>query len=85
MKTFFKVLLLVVAVIVAIKLLPATLALGCALVFGLAIAATVGVSLLAVGVVLGLALLVLFAPIWLPIMLLVGLILLIRRLVSPRA
>lgn len=83
MKTFLLVLLLVVAAIVAFKLLPALLAFGCLLLLGVFVALSVGFSLLAVGFCVGLVLLAVLAPIWLPALALLGLILLVRRLASP--
>lgn len=79
MKTFLKVTLLVILALIAIKLLPLTIGLGFAA--GLAL-----VGLLAAGLsfVAGLALVVLLlaavlAPVWIPLLLLIGFIALIRR------
>ena len=80
MNTFVKVLLLVVAAIVAVKLLPLTFALGCVLgllVMGLLL---LGLSLVAVTLVAGVALVSVLAPIWVPVLLVVGLIALIKKL-----
>jgi hypothetical protein len=79
MKTFLKVLLVVILAMVAIKLLPATFALGCILAVGLAILAAVGVSVLAIGLYVALAIVALLSPIWLPILAIVGIIALIKR------
>jgi hypothetical protein len=79
MKTFFKVLLLVVLAVVAIKLLPITLAFGCLLALGVAVLAAIGVSLMAIGTCLGLAITALLAPVWLPLLVALGIIMLIKR------
>lgn len=83
MKTFLKILLVLVAVIVAIKLLPFTIALACVL--GLAVAGMVvlGGSALVLLVCAGLAAAVLLSPIWIPVLALVGIIALCRRLNRP--
>lgn len=85
MKTFLKVLLIVVAAIVAVKLLPATLAFGCLMALGLFVAAAVGVSLLALGFCLALVVLAVLTPIWLPVLAIIGLVMLIRRVTRSRA
>lgn len=80
MKTFLKILLLVSVALVAIKLLPLTIGVGFAvglLLVGLVMA---GLSLLAGIAVIGLALGAVLAPVWIPALLLVGLIVLIRRM-----
>ena len=79
MKTFLKILLFVVLALVAIKLLPVTLALACVLAGGCALIAAVGVSVMAVGLGVTLAIAALLSPIWLPILAIVGLIMLIKR------
>jgi hypothetical protein len=84
-KTFLKVLLIVVAAIVAVKLLPATLAFGCLLALGLFIAAAVGVSLLAIGFCLALVVLAVLTPIWLPVLAIIAIVMLIRRITRSRA
>lgn len=79
MKTFLKVLLLVIIALIAIKLLPLTIGLGFAaglLLVGLVVA---GLSLIAGVAVLALVLGAVLAPVWIPVLLLVGLIALIRR------
>lgn len=80
MKTFLKVLLLVVLAVVAIKFLPLTLALG--FMAGLALVGLLaaGLSLLAGIGVLALVLLAVLAPIWIPVLLVVGLIAAVRKL-----
>lgn len=79
-KTFLKVLLLVILALVAIKLLPLTIGLGFAtgvLLVGLVMA---GLSLLAGIAVIALVLGAVLAPVWIPVLLLVGFIALIRRM-----
>lgn len=79
MKTFLKVLLVVIAVFIAIKLLPITLFAACIL-GGAALAVLVaGVSAAALVVCLAAALIAVLSPIWLPILAIVGLVLLIKR------
>lgn len=82
-KTFFKVVLIliaaVIAAVIAVKLLPLTLALG----FGLGLA-VVALALAGVGIIAALAVVAIFlaallSPIWVPVLLLVGLIALIKR------
>ena len=79
-KTFFKVVLILIAAVIAVKLLPITIALGIALglaAVGLAIA---GVSIVAVLMVAAIVLAAILSPIWVPVLLLVGLIALVKRL-----
>ncbi len=80
MKTFLKVLCLVVLAIIAIKLLPATI--GLAFLVGAALVALVaaGVSVLAGVALAGVFLAAVLAPIWVPLALVVGLIALVRRM-----
>ncbi len=80
MNTFLKILLLVVVAILAVKMLPLTLALGFML--GLALVVMLVLGLSAVTILLGLGVLfgALLSPIWLPILALVGAVALARRL-----
>ncbi len=80
MKTFLKILLVALAVIVAIKLLPLALVLGCVVAGVAAIVAAVGVSLGAGLLAAGLLLALVLSPIWLPILALVGIVALIKKL-----
>lgn len=84
MKTFLKVLLLVVVALVAIKLLPLTIGLG--FVAGLLLVGLMaaGLSLLAGIAVLAVVLGAVLAPIWIPVLLIVGLVALIRRATRKR-
>ena len=79
MKTFLKIFLLVVLALVAIKLLPLTLALGCVL--GLAVAAllAIGASALAGLIALALVVVAALAPLWIPVLAIIGLVSLLRR------
>ena len=80
MKTFLKVLLILIGVVVAIKLLPVALAVMCVIAAGAALVALIGVSLAAGLLCAGLVLALLLSPIWLPVLALVGLIALIKKL-----
>jgi hypothetical protein len=79
MKTFLKVLLIVVAAIVAVKLLPVALVFGCVAAFLLAALAVLGVSLAALALVAALVVAALLSPVWLPVLAVVGVIALCRR------
>jgi hypothetical protein len=84
-KTFLKVVLILIAAVIAVKLLPITLALGLALglaAVGLAIA---GVSIVAALAVMAIFLAAILSPVWVPLLLLVGLIALIKRLTRGRS
>lgn len=79
MKTFLKVLLLVIAAVVFVKLLPLIFGLGCLLAgatFGfIALAASVIAALLGSALVI----MVVLSPIWVPILAVVGIIALVKR------
>jgi len=79
MKTFLKVLLYVAVAMVAIKLLPLTLALGIILALVIGFGVFVGFSMLAVLLGVGLAVVAALAPIWLPALAVVGIVALIRK------
>lgn len=79
MKTFLKVILLVVVALVAIKLLPLTLGLGFATGLVLVGLIAMGFSLLAGLAALALVLGAVLSPLWVPMLLIVGLIALIRK------
>jgi hypothetical protein len=81
MTTFLKVLLLVVLALILVKFLPWMFGLGCLLAAALVGLVAFGLSALVtlLGGVLVLA--ALLSPIWLPLLLIFGLIVLIRRLV----
>jgi hypothetical protein len=78
-KTFFKVLLLVIAAVIAVKLLPLTLGLGCLLGLALVALLAVGVSVFALLAGLAVFLVAVLAPIWLPVLAIIGLVALIKR------
>lgn len=79
MKTFLKILLIALAVVVAIKLLPVTLLAGCVLagmaLLVLAIGVSAAAGLFCVAVIMAAAL----SPVWLPVLAVIGLIRLCRR------
>ena len=79
MKTFLKVVLLVIAAVIALKLLPLTFALGCLLALGLVGFAVLGVSVISLLLGLVVVLAAVLSPIWVPILAIVGLIALIKR------
>jgi len=80
MRTFLKITLLVIVALVALKFLPLTLALGCVLALVVAGLAVVGVSILAALLVALLLAAVVLAPVWLPVLAVLLLISLARRL-----
>ena len=79
MKTFLKILLIVTAAVIAVKLLPFTLALG--LLLGLLMVGLIlcGLSLVAVVLAVAVALAAVLAPLWIPALVILGLIALIKR------
>lgn len=79
MKTFLKVVLLVIAAVIAVKLLPLTLGLGILLGLTLVVLAAVGVSFFALVLGLGVVLAAVLSPIWIPVLAIVGLVALIKR------
>lgn len=79
MNTFLKVVLLLLAAVIAVKLLPLTLAVGCIFAVALGIFALVGMSLVAALICLGLLLGAVLAPIWIPVLAVIGLVALIKR------
>jgi len=78
-KNILKIVLLVVVAVIAVKLLPLTFALGGVLALGLLGMLAVGVSALAILLVGMLALAAVLAPVWIPVLLILGLIALIKR------
>jgi hypothetical protein len=79
MNDFLKVLLLLLVVIVAVKLLPAIFALGFVLGLAVVVMGAVGVSILATTSFASAILLAVLSPIWVPVLVVVGLIGLIKR------
>jgi hypothetical protein len=80
MKTFLKVLLVIAVAVLAVKLLPLTLALGFALGLTLLIVGVLGVSALAVLLCVAIGLVALLSPLWIPVLALVGVLALIKKL-----
>ena len=78
MKAFLKVVLLVIAAIIAVKLLPLTFALGCALAAGLLGLIVLGVSAFFAILIAAIVVVAVLSPIWIPILALTGLIALIK-------
>ncbi len=79
MKTFLKVLLIAALLIVAIKLSPLLFIGAIAGLIAAAILGIVGLSLLAVLASVLIALVVALAPIWIPVLCVIGLVKLFRR------
>ena len=79
MKTFFKVLLILIAALVAVKLLPVALVIGCIVAVPVGLLAILGVSLVGVIVVAALVMAAVLSPVWLPVLAVVGIVTLCRR------
>lgn len=79
MKTFLKIALIIFAALVAIKLLPLTLAAGCIIGGAAVIALVVGVSAAAVLLCVAAALIAVLSPIWLPVVAVLGVVSLCRK------
>lgn len=79
MKTFLKVVFVVLAALIAIKLLPLTLALGVVLGFTVVALAAIGVSAIALFFGLAITVAAVLSPIWIPVLAVVGLIALLKR------
>ena len=79
MKSALKIFLLVIVCLIAVKLLPVTLALGAGLAAMIAVVVALGASAVAVLLVAALVVTALLSPLWFPVLLLVGIIALIRR------
>lgn len=79
MKSLLKVVLLLIAAVIAVKLLPLTLGLGILLGISLVGLAAVGVSVIALLLGLAVALVAMLSPIWIPVLAIVGLVALIKR------
>ena len=85
MKTFLKVLLIAVAVLVCLKLLPLALGLVCVLLGVLGGLALLGVSFAVLVSIAALVAAAVLAPIWVPVLLVCGLVALCRRSGSMKA
>lgn len=85
MNTFLKVLLILIAAVLLVKLLP--LAFGLAVFLGvvIAIAAIVGLGAAGVVICVALGLVILLSPVWLPVLAVVGLIALWKKLSNKTA
>lgn len=90
MKTFFKVLLVLIAAVLVIKLLPVLLVIGgvgvgglllagCLLIAAVGVLGAVGLSVAAAVLVVALVLGVALSPIWVPIAVVVGIIGLVKK------
>ena len=79
MNSFLKVLGLILLAVVAVMYLPEIFALGVVLGLGVVALGAVGVSVLAALVLVVTVLAAVLAPVWVPVMLLVAFIMLIRR------
>ena len=79
MNSFLKIVLLVILAIVAVKLLPLTLGLVCLL--GSVLFGLIGLGVSAIAILLGALLVfaVLLSPIWVPILLIVLIVALVKR------
>jgi hypothetical protein len=77
-KTFLKFVVFLVVAIIAVKLLPLTIALGFVLGGAIVALAAVGVSVIALLFGLAVFLLTVLSPVWIPLLALIGLIALIR-------
>ena len=79
MKSFIKFLLIVIIAVIAVKLLPLTFALGCILALALLGMAAFGLSAMAILLAVAITLAAILSPVWIPLLLIVGLIALIKR------
>lgn len=83
MNPFLKVLLIAIGVIVALKVLPFALVMGGLALAGIAAAAIAGLSLVAALLGAAFVVAVLLSPIWVPVLMIVGVIALCRRSQTP--
>lgn len=79
MKTFLKILLLLLVALIAIKLCPLILLAAAAALLVMGLVGTLGLSLLAILLVLALVAVAVLSPIWLPVLMVVGIVALIRK------
>jgi hypothetical protein len=80
MKTFLMVMLILIGVVVAVKLLPFIFGLLCALCGLVALVALLGLGVVAVLIGAALVAALLLSPIWLPVLAIVGVIALVKKL-----
>lgn len=83
MKTFLKILLIVAAVLLTLKLVPVIFGLGVSLIVIVALAAVVGLGAAGVLICIGLALVAALSPIWLPVLAIVGIVALCKKARGP--
>ena len=79
MKTFLKVILLVLAAIVALRVLRVAFVIGCLVALPVAGLAIAGVSLVGAALIALLAAAAMLSPVWLPVLAIVGIVALCRR------
>ncbi len=79
MKTFLKILLAAVLLVIAIKFSPVLFFLALAGLLAAVVLGAVGISLLAVLAAVVLAFAVALSPIWIPVLIVIGLVSLFRR------
>ena len=83
MKTFCKVLIIVAILLIAVKLSPIVFVLALAGLLVAALLGALGLSLLAGFAILVIALAAALSPIWIPVLVIVGLIALFKKLNEP--
>jgi hypothetical protein len=82
-KTFLKVLLIIVGVLLVLKLLPLLFGLGVGLVILLTVAGLLGLGVTGILVSALVVLAVLLSPLWLPLLVIVGIIALVKKSRTP--
>jgi len=85
MKTFLKIFLILVLALLAVKLLPAMAVCAFAGLMVAAILGALGVTLVAILLMVGIALAMALSPIWIPVLLVMGIFSLIRKLAGKPA
>jgi predicted neutral ceramidase superfamily lipid hydrolase len=79
MNSFLKVVVLILVAIIAVKLLPAMLALGCVLGVAVVALGAIGVSMFGALCLASSVLLAVLSPVWVPVLAVIGVIVLIKR------
>ena len=79
MKTFLKILLILVAALLVLKLLPLIFGLAIGLIVMVAIAGALGLSAVGVFLCFAITLVAVLAPIWIPVLVIMGLVALWRK------
>jgi hypothetical protein len=77
--TFLKVLLVILVTLLVLKLLPVVLGLGVGLVVMLSLAAVFGVGVAGILICVVLALALFLSPVWLPVLVIVGVVALCKK------